>query len=138
MSLWITHWFLQALLWAENGTGNVNKLGAIWPKPEISTLLGSSKPLATNWTESVAVFLVHLCVLIVVGLVVSFIISFYFSANTIIYSLMRSKVDNTAREEIYMNFDEPDAEAAGIERKPQQEQPSPPPEPEPGSSPADS
>jgi len=138
LSLWITHWFLQALLWAENGTGNVNKLGAIWPKPEISTLLGSSKPLATNWTESVAVFLVHLCVLIVVGLVVSFIISFYFSANTIIYSLMRSKVDNTAREEIYMNFDEPDAEAAGIERKPQQEQPSPPPEPEPGSSPADS
>jgi len=138
LSLWITHWFLQALLWAENGTGNVNKLGAIWPKPEISTLLGSSKPLATNWTESVAVFLVHLCVLIVVGLVVSFIISFYFSANTIIYSLMRSKVDNTAREEIYMNFDEADVEAAGIERKPQQEQTSPPGEPEPDSSAADS
>ncbi len=138
LSLWITHWFLQAILWAENGTGDVNKLAAIWPKPEISTLLGSSKPLATNWTESVAVFLVHLCVLIVVGLVVSFIISFYFSANTIIYSLMRSKVDNTAREEIYMNFDEADVEAAGIERKPQQKQPSPPPEREPDSSAADS
>lgn len=138
LSLWITHWFLQVILWAGNSSGEVNKLAAIWPKPEISTLLGSSKPLATNWTEAVAVFLVHLCVLVVVGLVVSFIISFYFSANTIIYSLMRSKVDNTAREDIYMNFDEADVEVAGIERKPQQEQPSPPDEPEPSSSAADS
>jgi hypothetical protein len=138
LSLWITHWFLQIILWTGNSSGDVNKLVAIWPKPEISTLLASSKPLATNWTESVAVFLVHLCVLVVVGLVVSFIISFYFSANTIIYSLMRSKVDNTAREEIYMNFDEADVEAAGIERKPPQEQPSPPGEPKPDSSASDS
>jgi hypothetical protein len=34
-------------------------------------------------------------------LVVSFIISFYFSANTIIYSLMRNRVDNTALDDIY-------------------------------------
>jgi hypothetical protein len=134
LSLWITHWFLQVIVWTRNGTGSVNKLVAIWPKPEFGTLLGLSKPLATNWTEAVAVFLVHLFVLVVVGLVVSFIISFYFSANTIIYSLMRTKVDNTAREDIYMDFDEADVEAAEIEPKPQQDQPSPPPESEPDSS----
>lgn len=138
LSLWITHWFLQIILWTNNSSGDVNKLTAIWPKPEISTLLGSSKPLATNWTEAVAVFLVHLCVLVVVGLVVSFIISFYFSANTIIYSLMRSKVDNTAREDIYMSFDEADVEVTPSECKPLQEQPSSPPKPEPDSSAADS
>jgi hypothetical protein len=134
LSIWITRWFLQVILWAENGSGNVNKLAAIWPEPKFGTLLGLSKPLATNWTEAVAVFLVHLSVLVVVGLVVSFIISFYFSANTIIYSLMRSKVDHTARDDIYMNFDEADVEPAEIESKPQQEQPSSPPEPEPDSS----
>lgn len=138
LSLWITHWFLQIILWTKNGTGQLNKLAAIWPEPTFSTLFDSKEALATNWTESVAVFLVHLFVLVVVGLVVSFIISFYFSANTIIYSLMRSKVDNTAREEIYMNFDEADVEAAGIERKPPQEQPPPPGEPKPDSSASDS
>ena len=126
LSLWITHWFLQIILWADNGTGRVNKLAAIWPQPEFSTLLGRAKPLATNWTEAAAVFLVHLFVLAVVGLVVSFIISFYFSANTIIYSLMRNRVDNTAREDIYMPHEEPEAETDEVNRQPErQEKPAP-------------
>jgi hypothetical protein len=37
----------------------------------------------------------------VIGLIVSFIMSFYFSANTIIYALMRNRVDNTALDDIY-------------------------------------
>ncbi|HUV65135.1 MAG TPA: hypothetical protein VMW24_14655 [Sedimentisphaerales bacterium] len=118
LSLWITHWFLQLSFWAGNGSGQVNKLVAIWPKPEVRTLLGSSGPLATNWTEAVAVFLARLFVLLVVGLVVSFIISFYFSANTIIYSLMRNRVDNTAREDIYMPYDEPEVEPGEVNRGP--------------------
>ena len=35
----------------------------------------------------------------VIGLVVAFIVSFFFSANTVIYSLIRNKVDNTAVED---------------------------------------
>jgi hypothetical protein len=110
LTLWITYWLLRVSLWAANGSGDVNKLVAIWPKPEVRTLFDHTQALATNWTESVAVFLVRLFVLVVIGLVVSFIISFYFSANTIIYSLMRNKVDNTAREDIYMPYDEPEGE----------------------------
>lgn len=124
LTLWLTRWFLQIGLWVDSGTGELNKLTAIWPKPEFSTLLGSTKPLATNWTESVAVFLVHLFVLVVVGLVVSFIISFYFSANTVIYSLMRSRVDNTAREDIYMPHEESEGEPNEVDRGPEhQEEP---------------
>lgn len=122
LTLWVTHWLLQVSLWAGNSSGDVNKLVAIWPKPEVRALLGSSKPLAATWTESVAVFLVHLFVLVVVGLVVSFIISFYFSANTIIYSLMRNKVDNTAREDIYMPYDEPEVEPSEVNRGPDQQE----------------
>jgi hypothetical protein len=134
LSLWITHWFLQIIVWVRNGAGNVNKLDAIWPEPQFGALFGFSKPMATNWTEAVAVFLVHLFVLVMVGLVVSFIISFYFSASTIIYSLMRTKVDNTAREDIYMDFDEADVEFAETKPEPQQEAPAPAPESEPDSS----
>jgi uncharacterized membrane protein YgaE (UPF0421/DUF939 family) len=73
---------------------------AIWPEPSFSQLATYSAATG-NWSESIAAFLVYLFVLVIVGLVVSFIISFYFSANTVIYALMRNKVDNTPLEEIY-------------------------------------
>jgi hypothetical protein len=121
LSLWITRWLLRFGLWADNGSNQVNKLVAIWPKPEFRYLLGSSSPTTTNWTESVAAFLVYLFLLIIVGLVVSFIISFYFSANTIIYSLMRKTVDNAALEDIYLQFDEAEVEPVANEQLPQEE-----------------
>jgi hypothetical protein len=37
---------------------------------------------------------------------VSFVISFYFSASTIIYALMRNRVDRIALDEIYTAVDE--------------------------------
>jgi uncharacterized membrane protein YgaE (UPF0421/DUF939 family) len=78
---------------------------AIWPEPSFSQLAAYSAA-AGNWSESIAAFLVYLFVLAIVGLVVSFIISFYFSASTVIYALMRNKVDNTALEEIYTEPEE--------------------------------
>jgi len=125
LSLWITRWLLQLGLWVDNGGKEVNKLAAIWPKPEFRYLLSSSSPATTNWTESIAAFLIYLFLLVIVGLVVSFIISFYFSANTIIYSLMRKTVDNTAFEDIYMQFDEAEVEPTANELLPREEPPSP-------------
>ena len=107
--LWVTRIVLQLGLWGEN------KLTTIWPMPKFMKLLGSSGSQATNPTESVAAFLVYLFLLVVVGLVVAFIISFYFSAKTIIYSLMRHNVDNTPLEDIYTYFDEPETETAQVE-----------------------
>jgi hypothetical protein len=124
LTIWITRWLLELGIWVENGSKQVNKLVAIWPKPEFRYLLGSSDTLTTNWTESVAAFLVYLFLLVVVGLLVSFIISFYFSANTIIYSLMRKTVDNTAFEDIYMQFNEAEIEPATDELLPKEEPPS--------------
>ncbi len=129
LSLWITRFFVQITLWTNDSVGRANKLTAIWPKPELGHLLGPSGPLPTSRTESVGAFLIYLFLLVVLGLVVSFIISFYFSANTIIYSLMRGKVDNTPREDIYMPFEESDTEPVIPRSEPQQkEQPLPEPE----------
>jgi len=124
LSLWITRWLLQLGLWADNGSKEVNKLAAIWPKPELRYLVRFSPPAEANWTEWAAAFLVYLSLLVIVGLVVSFIISFYLSANTIIYSLMRNKVDNTAFDDIYMQFEEAEVEPTASELLPQEEPPS--------------
>jgi len=95
LMLLVTHRFLQLGVLNDNA-----KLEAIWPGPSFADLLGSSCSPA-NWVQTFAGFLVYLCLLVVIGLLVSFIISFYFSANTVIYSLMRNRVDNTALDDVY-------------------------------------
>lgn len=110
LMLWVTHWFLRLGIWTDSSTEGVNKLTAIWPKPKLMDLLGSSEIVPVGWAELWASRLVYLFVLVVIGLMVSFIISFYFSANTVIYSLMRNRVDNTALDDVCTHFDEADAE----------------------------
>jgi len=113
LMLWVTHCFLQIGLWTQSSTDGLDKLTAIWPRPEFMILLGSSRSPTGNWSELCASHLVHFFVLIVIGLMVSFIISFYFSANTIIYSLMRNKVDNTALDDVCTHFDEAETDLQG-------------------------
>lgn len=92
----IAHLFLQLGFLQGNA-----KLAAIWPEPQFADLLGVTTASPTNWSTSAGAFLIHVWVLVVVGLMVSFVISFYFSANTIIYALMRNRVDKTALDEVY-------------------------------------
>jgi len=120
--LFVTHLFLELGVLVENSK-DVSKLLAIWPKLKFTKLISYKDVVTTNWTESVGAFLVYLFLLAVLGLVVSFIISFYFSANTIIYSLMRYKVDNTALEDMYTYFDETEIEPDTIESKAEQNPP---------------
>ncbi len=77
------------------------KLTAIWPEPEFADLLGVTATSPANWSMSAGTFLIYIWGLVVVGLMISFVISFYFSANTIIYALMRNRVDKTALDEVY-------------------------------------
>jgi hypothetical protein len=100
--VWITHLFLQFGFLNHN-----EKLMAIWPEPQFKNFFGAAPAASANWSTSVGVFLIHVWVLVVVGLMVSFVISFYFSANTIIYALMRNRVDKTALDEVYTHSGEP-------------------------------
>jgi hypothetical protein len=122
--LWVTHRFLQLGVLIDNSSNKVNKLIAIWPEPKFIKLVDPSSLAAANWSESLSAFLIQLLLLAVIGLVVSFIISFYFSANTIIYSLMRNRVDNTALDDIYTpRLDEGKLEPATDESEPEESQP---------------
>ncbi|UCF00084.1 MAG: hypothetical protein JSV82_03180 [Planctomycetota bacterium] len=123
--LWAARWFLQFGVWVDSSSKEANKLAAIWPMPTFVDLYNSSGLATVNWSESIAALLIYLVSLLVIGLVVSFIISFYFSANTIIYSLMRKRVDDTALDDIYTPSDEAKTKAADVESKPEETQPQP-------------
>jgi hypothetical protein len=88
------------------GKSGGEKLARIWAKPDFVSLIGARPEATANWTEWFAAHFVHLCLLVVLGLVLSFIISFYFSANTIIYALIRNRADNTALDDVYTQVDD--------------------------------
>jgi len=92
--LWVTRGFLQV------GLSN-EKLRAIWPEPVFDNLLGTAAAAPEVWSLWLAAFLIRVWVLVVIGLLVSFLLSFYFSAGTIIYDLMRNRVDGTPLDEVY-------------------------------------
>ena len=107
--LWCTHLFLQLGL-------NDKKLAAIWPVPTFTKLVDLPNLAEANWSVQIAGIIVYLLLFAVVVLVVSFVISFYFSANTIIYALMRKKVENTALEDVYSPFEDVDTEPTVFEQ----------------------
>lgn len=112
-----THFMLTVGLFDRAG-----KLDRIWAKPAFASLLGPTAQTPANWTESLAALMVNLCVLAVIGLLVAFIVSFFFSANTVIYSLMRYKVDNAALEDVYRYPDEIQAEPTSAGSEPEEGQ----------------
>jgi hypothetical protein len=123
--LWVSYVFLGVGFLREN-----EKLHAIWPTVSFADFLGAGPGAAMNWSMSAGAFLVHLWVLVVIGLMVSFVISFYYSACTIIYALLRHRVDKIALEEVYVYPDttavEPSPSAAPTEEAPAQTKPQPP------------
>jgi hypothetical protein len=102
--------------------GGASKLARVWTRPTFVSLAPGGE-VSMNWSEGFAAFLIQLFLLVVVGLVISFIISFYFSANTIIYSLMRNRVDNTALEDVYTLPQEAEAEPTTAETESEESQP---------------
>ncbi|MHC4185057.1 MAG: hypothetical protein ACYSUC_06545 [Planctomycetota bacterium] len=127
--LLVTHWLLQLGVWVES-SNQVNKLAVIWSGPSFANLLGSAGLEPAKWSESFAAFLVYLFLLLVIGLVVSFVVSFYFSANTIIYSLMRNRVDNTSLEDIYTHPEDTQTDLGRAEPGPEESPSEPEPEPD--------
>ncbi len=98
--LWATYTGLRLGSGSNSVKGLTDKIAAVWHEPSFHQLLVYSTDTG-SLSEKAAALLIYLSALIIVGLVVSFIISFYFSSNTVIYALMRNKVDGTAIEDVY-------------------------------------
>jgi hypothetical protein len=119
--LWSTYRGLRLGAITQSARGLPDKVAAIWPEPTFSRLLSYSNATG-NWQESTAALLVYLSALVIVGLVASFIISFYFSSNTVIYALMRNQVDETPLETVCAETAETKGQHEHAEAQKQQSQ----------------
>ena len=64
--------------------------------------------LTLAWHQDIAAFFLAFWVYLVVAMLGAFAISFYFSANTIIYFLLRNEVDATEMDDVYLEQSEED------------------------------
>jgi hypothetical protein len=80
------------------------KLERIWPEPKLLSFL-TIPSASTGWSESIASGVIYLFMLGIVGILLSYIVSYFFSSATVIYALMRKKVDKIEAEQIFVHLE---------------------------------
>src|SRR5690606_15445683 len=85
----------------------------MWPEPSYGNLTHDITSNRLGAGDNIGAYITAFWVYLVVGLLGAFVISFYFSANTIIYYLLRREVDNNELDDVYLEatdeeFAEPD------------------------------
>jgi hypothetical protein len=93
----LTHLFVSKGIFAPSTSGGPGVTGRLSYTPDYTSLTSGQK---------IGAFLMHLWVMLLVFILGAFAISLYFSTNTIIYFLMRSEVDATETDEVYLEQSE--------------------------------
>jgi hypothetical protein len=84
------------------------KLERLWAEPRFASLFPQVVAEGSIWTEQVGAFMIRAGVMSVVGLMAAFVVSYCFSANTIIYALIRYRVDGTALSQVASVYEDDD------------------------------
>lgn len=97
----LTHFFVG---WWLSGQPQLywNGMHSIWPIPVFSQLPYQVDLNHLKWSEQIAAGFIVCWVYLTIALLGAFAISFYFSSSTIVYFLMRAKVDATDMDDVYL------------------------------------
>jgi hypothetical protein len=107
LMLLLTHHFASMGMFYAHAPSTEALMPAMWPDPaETGRLTYSLSTHGLRWDQAIGAELISLWVYLVVGLLGGFAISFYFSVNTVIYFLMRSEVDATEMDDVYLERSE--------------------------------
>jgi hypothetical protein len=103
LTLVLSRYFLGVIMWTDAGQSQtISKLDALWSEPEFFNLTGAAPDIVRTGAESFGAFVINLEILAVAGIVLAAATSFYFSANSIIYCLLRKKADNISLDEVFV------------------------------------
>ena len=104
-------------VFAKGNSGLVNKFDTMWPGPSLGSLHGPFDWGACWGAQAFGAWLIAFWVYVVIGFVAAFLVSFFFSANTVIYYLLRKKVDATDLDDVYVE-EEPAEEVPPVAEEP--------------------
>jgi hypothetical protein len=95
LALVATHTVVGAGMWR-------TKLDTLWSLGSMSQLYAGSGPNLSG-PDRISWFFIGIWVLLVAALVWSYLVSYYFSASTIVYFLLRREVDATDLDDVYID-----------------------------------
>ena len=89
--------------WGRRGTveAPLTKLDSLWPLANPGAIHVWPDWSNLTWYEYISAFLITIWLLLVLGLVWSFLCSFYYSGSTVMYFLLRRDVDKTDLDDVY-------------------------------------
>ncbi|MGD0463393.1 MAG: hypothetical protein ABSB74_12985 [Tepidisphaeraceae bacterium] len=110
LTLVLTHRFVgMGILTPADNTQDL--LSTMWTNPMTTGRLSFfSDYLALTVGQKIGAFFMNCWVMLLVSFLGAYTISLYFSANTIIYYLMRSEVDSTEMDDVYLEQSEEELE----------------------------
>lgn len=85
--------------------GSEEKLQRIWSEPDFMNFLKHISD-GSVWSESAAGFMVNIAMLIIVAILLSCVVSYFFCSSTVIYALMRKKVDRVEPGQVYKHLEQ--------------------------------
>jgi hypothetical protein len=110
LTLVLTHHFVGMGMFL-TASDSRDLLSAMWANPlDTGRLSYYADYQALTFGERIGAFGINCWVMFLVSFLGAFAISLYFSANTIVYYLMRSEVDSTELDDVYLEQSEDDAE----------------------------
>jgi len=101
----------------KGNSGLINKFDTMWPGPSFWGLHGGFDWGVCWGAQAFGAWLIAFWVYVVIGFVAAFLVSFFFSANTVIYYLLRKKVDATDLDDVYVE-EEPAEEVPPVAEEP--------------------
>lgn len=121
IALTATHYFCGVGVWASGGEldPSADKLDLLWTAPTFGSLFGRFSWDAMSSMQSIGAFIMGIWVFLVATLVLAYLFSYWTSATTVIYFLLRRKVDATDLDDVYLEETEeepmisPDEGSAG-------------------------
>ena len=103
LALSATHMFMRWGVWTGgDALGQSDKVPVIWRQPTWDSLYGNFNWDAMSGSETVAAVFIWLWVALVAAVVGAFLLSYASSSATIIYYLLRRKVDATDLDDVYV------------------------------------
>ncbi len=79
-----------------------NKLDALWAAPKFGRLIGPVNWWAMNGSEFIGALAMYFWLFLGVSLLGAYVIVYFFTSNTIVYLLLRRRVDGQPTDEIYL------------------------------------
>ena len=107
LALGSAHCFVKWGIWGGGSpmAQNADKLDVLWPRPTFWSLYQWNGAAMSGW-DKISAILIGIWVLIVVGLLAAYVLTFFASASTSIYYILRRRVDATDLDDVYVEEEE--------------------------------